>query len=83
VRATHSRNLHAECAQRTQEKGRQFGRYLPSGKFARRGEGIDWLPTTQNDKFIPMLRLYWPKETPPSILDGTWKPPPIEKVSAP
>ena len=43
----------------------------------------NWLPTPQNGRFIPMLRLYWPKETPPSILDGTWKPPPIEKVNAP
>ena len=43
----------------------------------------NWLPTTQSGKFIPMLRLYWPKETPPSILDGTWKPPAIEKVTAP
>jgi hypothetical protein len=42
----------------------------------------NWLPTTQKGKFIPMLRLYWPKETPPSILDGTWKPPPIQKVTA-
>ena len=42
----------------------------------------NWLPTTKSGKFIPMLRLYWPKETPPSILDGSWKPPPIEKVSA-
>lgn len=37
----------------------------------------NWLPTPQSGKFIPMLRLYWPKETPPSILDGTWKPPAI------
>jgi hypothetical protein len=37
----------------------------------------NWLPTTQGGKFIPMLRMYWPKETPPSILDGTWKPPPV------
>jgi hypothetical protein len=43
----------------------------------------NWLPTTQSGKFIPMLRLYWPKETPPSILDGSWKPPPIQKVTAP
>ena len=43
----------------------------------------NWLPTTPSGKFIPMLRLYWPKETPPSILDGTWKPPPIVKSSAP
>ena len=32
----------------------------------------NWLPAPA-DKFILMLRLYWPKETPPSILDGTWK----------
>jgi hypothetical protein len=25
-----------------------------------------------------MLRLYWPSETPPSILDGSWKPPEIK-----
>ena len=43
----------------------------------------NWLPTTRSGKFIPMLRLYWPKETPPSILDGSWKPPPIQKVSTP
>ncbi len=43
----------------------------------------NWLPTPQSGKFIPMLRLYWPKEKPPSILDGTWKPPPIQKVTAP
>ena len=29
--------------------------------------------------FIPMVRLYWPKETPPSVLDGTWWPPVIQK----
>jgi hypothetical protein len=29
---------------------------------------------------VLMLRLYWPKERPPSLLDGTWKPPPVEKV---
>jgi hypothetical protein len=27
-----------------------------------------------------MLRLHWPKETPPSILDGTWKPPTVQRV---
>jgi hypothetical protein len=39
----------------------------------------NWLPAPKA-KFIPMLRLYWPKETPPSILDGTWKPPAIKQV---
>ena len=42
----------------------------------------NWLPTPPSGKFIPMLRLYWPKETPPSILDGTWKPPAIQKAAA-
>ncbi len=41
----------------------------------------NWLPTPQSGKFIPMLRLYWPKETPPSILDGTWKPPAIQRAT--
>ena len=42
----------------------------------------NWLPAP-SDQFILMMRIYWPKETPPSILDGTWKPPPILKVRAP
>jgi hypothetical protein len=40
----------------------------------------NWLPAPTG-KFILMLRLYWPKETPPSILDGSWKPPAVEKQS--
>jgi hypothetical protein len=37
----------------------------------------NWLPTPKA-KFGVMLRLYWPKDGPVSILDGTWKPPPIQ-----
>ena len=37
----------------------------------------NWLPAP-SDRFVLMLRLYWPKETPPSIIDGTWKPPVVE-----
>ena len=40
----------------------------------------NWLPAPEG-RFIPMLRLYWPKEKPPSILDGTWVPPPVKKAS--
>jgi hypothetical protein len=36
----------------------------------------NWLPAPKG-KFVPMLRLYWPKDTPPSIIDGSWKPPAI------
>jgi len=39
----------------------------------------NWLPAPK-EKFILMMRLYWPKETPPSIIDGTWKIPPVKVV---
>ncbi len=39
----------------------------------------NWLPAPDG-RFIPMLRLYWPKEKPPSILDGSWVPPPVKKT---
>ncbi len=39
----------------------------------------NWLPAPAG-RFVPMLRLYWPKDTPPSILDGSWVPPRVEKV---
>ena len=40
----------------------------------------NWLPAPK-DKFILMLRLYWPKDTPPSILDGSWKIPGVKEVN--
>ena len=39
----------------------------------------NWLPAPAG-KFILMLRMYWPNETAPSILDGTWTIPPVKKV---
>jgi hypothetical protein len=36
----------------------------------------NWLPAPKG-RFALMLRLYWPKETNPSILDGSWKPPAV------
>jgi hypothetical protein len=39
----------------------------------------NWLPAPKA-KFILMLRLYWPKETPPPILDGSWALPPTKPV---
>jgi hypothetical protein len=39
----------------------------------------NWLPAPKAE-FIPMLRLYWPQEHSPSILNGTWKPPAITAV---
>jgi hypothetical protein len=52
----------------------------------------NWLPAPAG-KFVLMMRLYWPKETPPSLLDGTWTipgvkqapltPPPLPHASSP
>jgi hypothetical protein len=39
----------------------------------------NWLPAPK-DKFVLMMRLYWPQEKDPSIIDGTWKPPAVRPV---
>lgn len=39
----------------------------------------NWLPAPKGE-FVLMMRLYWPKEKDPSILDGTWKPPAVQPV---
>ncbi len=40
----------------------------------------NWLPAPA-DTFVLMMRLYWPSEKPPSLLDGTWKPPEVKEAS--
>jgi hypothetical protein len=43
----------------------------------------NWLPTPNGPIYL-VMRLYWPKTTPPSILppgEGTWQPPAIVKVN--
>ncbi|MGE3776805.1 MAG: DUF1254 domain-containing protein [Pirellulaceae bacterium] len=37
----------------------------------------NWLPAPPG-KFILMMRMYWPHDQSPSILDGTWKPPAVK-----
>ena len=39
----------------------------------------NWLPAPKGE-FIPMMRMYWPKDSGLSILDGTWTPPQVHKV---
>lgn len=41
----------------------------------------NWLPAPKGE-FVLMLRMYWPKERPPSIIDGSWKVPQVVKVSS-
>ena len=42
----------------------------------------NWLPAPDGPIYL-VMRLYWPKTNPPSILplgEGTWKPPGIKRV---
>ena len=39
----------------------------------------NWLPAPKG-KFTLMMRLYWPNEDHPSIIDGSWVIPPVTKV---
>lgn len=41
-----------------------------------RGKESNWLPAPAG-KFNLVLRIYWPREKPPSILDGSWRPPAV------
>jgi hypothetical protein len=49
--------------------------YIQNEKPA--GKESNWLPAPKGE-FALMLRLYWPDESKPSILDGSWKPPAAE-----
>ena len=63
-------------------------KYNPDGTltlyFQNESPGADkeanWLPAPKAD-FVLMLRMYWPKETSPSILDGNWTVPPVVKAN--
>jgi hypothetical protein len=39
----------------------------------------NWLPADPKS-FNMTLRMYWPTEKPPSVLDGSWKPPVVSKL---
>ncbi|QOZ50301.1 hypothetical protein XH90_02200 [Bradyrhizobium sp. CCBAU 53338] len=47
--------------------------------------GVDkesnWLPAPAG-KFVLMLRMYWPNEKAPSIINGSWSPPAVRKVAS-
>jgi hypothetical protein len=45
--------------------------------FQNESPGV-WLPAPKGD-FLPMLRMYWPKDSSPSILHGSLKPPAVKE----
>jgi hypothetical protein len=52
--------------------------YIQNESPGKAKEG-NWLPAPK-DRFILMMRLYWPKEKPPSLLDGTWTVPQVKEA---
>jgi hypothetical protein len=42
-------------------------------------QGMNWLPAPPGG-FNVTLRMYWPTHTAPSIVDGSWMPPPVTRV---
>jgi hypothetical protein len=45
-------------------------------------EESNWLPAPAGPIYL-VMRLYWPKTEPPSVLppgEGTWQPPPVRKA---
>jgi hypothetical protein len=47
--------------------------------FPGKDKEANWLPAPKG-KFALVMRMYGPKQTPPSIVDGSWTPPPVKKV---
>ena len=39
----------------------------------------NWLPAPEG-KFVLMMRMYWPSEKTPSIINGTWSPPAVTRM---
>ena len=40
----------------------------------------NWLPAPNGPIYV-VMRLYWPDESDPSIINGSWKIPPVVKAS--
>jgi len=49
-----------------------------STRMERKSEA-NWLLAPKSE-FISMFWMYWQKEAPPSIRDGSWRPPPVKKA---
>lgn len=64
------------CAASSSDAARQIGRTFWSPD---KDKQANWLPARGAD-FAIMLRIYWPKETDPSVLDGSWIAPQVIKT---
>jgi hypothetical protein len=44
-----------------------------------KGKEANWLPAPKG-KFSLVMRIYGPRKTPPSLLEGSWTPPGVKKA---
>jgi hypothetical protein len=54
--------------------------YVQHDKPASADQQANWLPAPA-EGFALMMRLHWPETKKPSILDGSWAPPPVTRVT--
>ena len=80
LRRQPAESLHGQCAQRPEENADGSLDLYIQNESPGKDKEANWLPAPK-DKFVLMMRLYWPKENPPSIIDGTWKPPAVVKAN--
>jgi hypothetical protein len=55
--------------------------FVQHDKPASQDQQANWLPAPKGP-FAVMMRLYWPDDSKPSILDGSWKPPAVTPALA-
>ena len=72
-------SLHSQPTRSICHQPGRLGGPVSSGRLTRQSEGGQ-LASSAKREYSRMLRLYWPTDTPPSIIDGTWKPPAISEV---
>jgi len=75
--ALHRYNVSSRNQLKTNADG-SVNLYIQHNSPGKDGES-NWLPAPA-DRFILIMRLYWPKDSPPSILDGTWNIPQVKQT---
>jgi hypothetical protein len=53
---------------------------VPKTDSPGKNKEITWLPAPASE-FDVTLRMCWPNDKAPSVIDGAWKPPALQKVS--
>ena len=76
VRSQRAEQVHRQPAQQSEIQSDGSLTLYFQNESPGKDKEANWLPAPTGD-FITMLRMYWPKEQAPSILDRSWKPPSV------